>query len=65
MNYNKVIAIANCFIAFFTFLGVLFALMYYYFQIRGLTIMEVIVIAIIYIDVNLLFLYYLKKIGIL
>jgi lipid-A-disaccharide synthase-like uncharacterized protein len=61
MDYNKISAIATSFLAFSSFLGVLIALVYYSFQIKKLNVFQVLIGAIIYIDVNLLFLYTLKK----
>ncbi len=61
MSYEKLMAIATSFIAFSTSLGVLIALIYYSYQIKKISILEGIIISIFYIDVNLLFLYLLKK----
>lgn len=64
MDYSKVNAIATSFLAFSSFLGVLIAMVYYSFQIKNLSVLQVVVGAIIYIDANLLFLYILKKKGV-
>ena len=58
MKYDKITAIATCFIAFSTFLGVLAAIVYYLYQIKNTNMLEVFIWATIYIDTNLLFLYY-------
>ncbi len=61
MKYEKINAIATCSIAFSTFLGVLAAIIYYLYQIKETNLVEVILWGIVYIDVNLLFLYILKR----
>ena len=61
MNYAKITAIATSFIALSSFLGVFIALIYYTVQIRSFIILEIILGVIIYIDVNLLFYYFLKR----
>jgi len=62
MNQSKVNAIATSMIAFLTFLGVLSAFIYYFYSMNLLTtLLEVGFLAIIYIDINLLFLYILKE----
>ncbi|MAE49574.1 hypothetical protein CMI48_01970 [Candidatus Pacearchaeota archaeon] len=60
MNTKEITAIATSMIAFSTFLGVLIALIYYLYQIREPTFLEVTLWAIIYIDFHLMFLYYLR-----
>lgn len=59
-NLNE---ISTAMIAFSTFLGVLFALIYYLYLILEVTFIEIIMYTIIYIDLNLLFLYMLKRGG--
>lgn len=65
MKYDRVNAIATCVIAFSTFLGVLAAIIYYLYQIKETILIEAIIWGIVYIDINLLFLYILKRGGIL
>lgn len=65
MDYNKISALSTSFIAFSSFLGVLFAMIYYIFQIKNLGIFQAFISTIIYIDMNLLFWYILKKKGVL
>ena len=60
MCYKKLTAISTSFLAFSSFLGVLFAMVYYLFQIKNFTISQAVLGVIIYIDINLLFLYTLK-----
>ncbi len=64
MDYNKLTAIATSMIAFSTFLGVLFAMIYYLYLIINVTFLEALFGGIVYIDVNLLFLYVIKRGGI-
>ena len=61
MDYNKINMIATSMIAFSTFLGVLFAMVYYLYLIIKVNFFEVIIGGIIYIDINLIFLYILKR----
>ena len=61
MDYERITAIATCVIAFSTFLGVLAAIIYYLYQIKDTKLLEVILWGIVYIDVNILFLYILKR----
>ena len=61
MNYPQINAIANSMVAFTIFLGVLAAMIYYLYQIKEVNLLEVIFLGIVYIDLNLLFLYYLKR----
>ncbi len=61
MNYPQINALATCMVAFTTFLGVLAAMIYYLYQIKEVNLLEVIFLGIVYIDLNLLFLYYLKR----
>jgi hypothetical protein len=61
MDTNKITAIATSMIAFPTFLGVLIATIYYFYQIKELNILEALAVVNIYILLNLLFLYVLKK----
>ena len=61
MDYPQVNAIATSMIAFTTFLGVLAAMIYYLYQIIEVNLFKVILLGIVYIDLNLLFLYYLKR----
>lgn len=61
MNYEKVNAIGTGVIAFSTFLGVLSAIIYYSYQIKNFDLAYGIIMSIIYIDINLLFLYLLKR----
>ena len=61
MDSNDLLAVSTSFLAFSSFLGVMIALVYYAFQIKNLSTLGVIIGAIIYIDSNLLFLYYLKR----
>jgi len=65
MNYQKVNAVAGCMIAFTTFLGVLAALIYYLYQIKETSLIEVGLWALFYIDLNLMFLYVLKRMEII
>ena len=65
MNTDKFSAVSTSFIAFSSFLGVLIAMIYYTLQIRGFGISEAIIGTIIYIDINLLFLYTLKRKGLI
>ena len=61
MKSVELTAIATIMIAFSTFLGVLFAGAYYLLSVGRITFLGAIVYAIIYIDINLLFLYMLKR----
>jgi hypothetical protein len=58
---NKILEIAAGMTAFSTFLGVLFAMIYYIYQIKKLGFLEAILYIVIYININLLFLYILKR----
>jgi len=58
---KSLVEVSTAMISFSTFLGVLFALLYYLYLILEINIIQTIIYAIIYIDINLLFLYYLKK----
>lgn len=55
MNYERINAIATCYIAFFTFLGVFAAIIYYLYQIQEINIVQVVIWGIVYIDVVLCF----------
>ena len=61
---EKFIDISTAMISFSTFLGVLFALLYYLYLILNVNFYQMTLYAIIYIDLNLMFLYYLKRRGI-
>ncbi len=61
MDYNKLMAISTSSLAFSTFMGVLIAMIYYAFQIKDFGVIEAFLGTIIYIDINLLFFYMLKK----
>jgi len=65
MNVNKIMAISTTMLSFTTFLGVLFALLYYLYLILSANVYQIILYEIIYIDINLTFLYYLKRRGLL
>ena len=65
MDYNKVNAVASCVIAFTTFLGVWAAIVYYLDQIRESGLLEGVGFGMIYIEINLLFLLYLKLKGVI
>jgi len=58
---KRFILFSNAMLAFSTFLGVLFALLYYLYLILGANLYQLILYAIIYIDLNLLFLYYINQ----
>lgn len=60
MNSEKVMATSTAMVAFSTFLGVLFALLYYLYLILNVNIYEAVLYATIYIDLNLTFLYILR-----
>jgi hypothetical protein len=64
MDYSKINSIGTIMIAFSTFIGGLIALIYYFFIITEFGILGVLIIGIIYIDINLLFLYTLKLKGV-
>ncbi len=64
MESSKLSAIGTSVIAFSTFLGVLFALIYYLYLIINVTFLGASLGGIVYIDINLLFLYVLKKRGV-
>jgi len=57
----KIMEIATSMIAFSTFLGVLTAIISYINQVRGINLLEIILYTVIYISVNLLFLYVLVR----
>jgi len=57
----RVMEIATSMIAFSTFLVSLIATIYYIYQIKNLSDLGVFLVAVIYINVNLLFLLYIKK----
>ncbi len=63
VEYNKVNAVATSLIWFSTFLGVLIALVLYLQQIFDIGLFFLFIIGIIYIDIHLTFLYYLKRKG--
>jgi len=65
MDSSELLAVSTAMLSFSTFLGVLFALLYYLYLILKADIYQIILYAIIYIDVNLIFLYYLKRGGLL
>lgn len=65
MNSNKLLALSTTSLAFSTFLGVLLTLMSYLSNILKTNIYQLFLYAIIYIDSNLLFLYILKRKGVL
>lgn len=58
-NFNN---LAAGMIAFSTFLGVLFAMLYYVYQIRNVVFIEAVLYSEIYILVNVSFLYILKRV---
>jgi len=53
--------IATSMIAFSTFLGVLFAGLYYIYQIKKVDFFEALIYVVTYININILFLLFLKK----
>jgi len=57
----KVMEIATCMIAFSTFIAVFIAFISYLNQIIKLSFIEIFLYSVIYININLLFLLYLKK----
>lgn len=61
MKSSESIAIATIMIAFSTFLGVLFAGVYYLYIITEVNLVDVILYTMIYIDVNLMVLYIIKR----
>lgn len=58
---DNAMEIATSMIAFSTFLGVLFAGLYYFYQIKEVNFAQAFLFSVIYININLLFLIYLKK----
>jgi len=60
MDYIKINAISSAIIAFSTTLGVMFAIIYYFFIMIKINILQTLLLAIIYIDILLIFLYILK-----
>jgi len=63
MDYYKLNAMSSAVMAFATVLGVMFALIYYLKIIVNINILEISLLGIVYIDVILSFLYYLKRIS--
>ena len=61
MSINKIVAISTTMLAFTTFLGVLFALLYYFYQFKNIKFLEATLISEIYILFNLTFLYIIKR----
>lgn len=61
MNINKVMATSTAMLAFSTFLGILIASLYYIYQIKQIDSFGMFIYVIIYIDLNLIFLYILKR----
>ena len=61
MGKERAIEVATSMIAFSTFLGVLFAGLYYFYQIKEVNFIEAILFVVIYININLLFILYIKK----
>ena len=61
MESQKINAMATSMIAFSTSLGVLAAILYYFYQIRNITFLQAVVISEIYIVLNLTFMYILKR----
>jgi len=57
----SMIEIATSMIAFSTSIGLLFTGLYYLYQIQNLIFMQAILFTVIYININLLFLYVLKR----
>lgn len=58
---GKIVDIATGMIAFTGFLGVMFAMVYYIYQIKNLNIIEAIMYIVTYINANLLFFYILMR----
>ena len=52
--------IATCMVAFSTFLGVLIAMISYISQVKKINFLETMLYSVIYININLLFLYRIK-----
>jgi hypothetical protein len=61
MELQKINTIFTGIIAFSTSLGVLFALVYYFYQVKNISFLQAFVISEIYILINLSFLYMLKR----
>ena len=61
MEPNKLIGISTAMLAFSTFLGIMIASLYYIYQIKHMGSFEIFIYTIIYIDLNLTFLYILKR----
>ena len=61
MDVNKLTAIATSMISFTGSLGVLFAMLYYLYQVKQIKILIAIFLANIYILINLIFLYIIRK----
>jgi hypothetical protein len=60
MNENQLIAFGTMMLALSTFLGVLIAFVSFLYTILELNILQIFLYGIIYIDINLLLLYYIK-----
>lgn len=58
---NFIMEMATSMVAFSTFLGVLFAALYYLYQIKEVNFIQAMLVTAIYININLLFLLYIKK----
>ncbi len=58
---NKIMEMSTAMVVFSTFLGVLFAMIYYIYQIKRLSFIEALLYVVIYININLLFLLYIKR----
>ena len=56
----SVMDVATSMIAFTGFLVGLFAILYYVYQIKELNVLEIFLVSVIYINVNLLFLYMMR-----
>jgi len=61
MDYGKLTGVSTAVIAFATVLGVLFAMIYYFYQILNKDILLIMTLGNAYISVILFFLYYLRK----
>ena len=61
MSFQKGTLIATSMIAFSTSLGVLIALISFIYQIRKISLIEIILYSEIYISINLLFLYIINR----
>jgi len=61
MEPSKLMGISTAMLAFSTFFGIMIASIYYIYQIKHMGFIEAFIYAIIYIDINLLFLYYIKR----